>query len=98
MYFHGIETFEKCSFLFKFKKGENFNHPRGICFAFHGAGRNTLSISRIKLKLHFVHNVEADAEIEQKGAFCKGLESLTRVVIIVAVPGCIWEMDELAKG
>jgi hypothetical protein len=44
-----------------------------------------LSISRIKLKLHFVHNVETDpreigsafhgagAEIGQKGAFCKGL-------------------------
>jgi hypothetical protein len=29
------ETFEKYSFLFKFKEGENFNH------------RNTLSISRI---------------------------------------------------
>jgi len=48
--------------LFKFKKGENFNH------------RNTLSISRIKLKLHFVHNVETDEEIGQKGAFCKGLK------------------------
>ena len=67
------ETFEKYSILFKFKEGENFNH------------RNTLSISRIKLKLHFVHNVETDpreigsafhgagAEIGQKGAFCKGL-------------------------
>ena len=31
------EIFEKCSFLFKFKEGENFNH------------RNTLSISRIKI-------------------------------------------------
>jgi len=31
------ETFEKCSFLFNFKEGENFNH------------RNTLSISRIKI-------------------------------------------------
>jgi len=31
------ETFEKCQFLFKFKKGDNFNH------------RNTLSISRIKI-------------------------------------------------
>jgi len=26
---------------------DNFNHPREIGFAFHGAGRNTLSISRI---------------------------------------------------
>ena len=47
--------------MFKFKEGENFNH------------RNTSSISRIKLKLHFVHNVETDAEIGQKGFFCKGL-------------------------
>jgi hypothetical protein len=31
------ETFEKRSFLFKFKEGENFNHM------------NTLSISRIKI-------------------------------------------------
>ena len=30
------ETFEKCSILFKFKEGDNFNR------------RNTLSISRIK--------------------------------------------------
>jgi len=55
------ETFEKCSILFKFKAGENFNH------------RNTLSILRIALKLHFVQNVEPNAEIGQKGAFCKGL-------------------------
>jgi len=48
--------------LFKAKKGENFNH------------RNTLSISRIELKLHFVQNVEPDAGIGQKGAFCKGLK------------------------
>ncbi|MEJ2656236.1 MAG: histidine phosphatase family protein [Desulfobacterales bacterium] len=31
------ETFEKCSFLFKFKEGENFNR------------RNTLSILRIEI-------------------------------------------------
>jgi hypothetical protein len=31
------ESFEKCSFLFKFKEGENFNY------------RNTLSILRIKI-------------------------------------------------
>jgi hypothetical protein len=43
------ETFEKCSFLLKVKEGENFNHPREIGFAFHGAGTNTLSISRIKI-------------------------------------------------
>ncbi len=47
--------------LFKFKEGENFNH------------RNTLSILRIALKLHFVQNVEPNTEIGQKGAFCKGL-------------------------
>ncbi|MEE8480022.1 MAG: hypothetical protein V3T59_02150 [Desulfobacterales bacterium] len=32
-----IETFEKCSILFKFKEGEDFNH------------RNTLSILRVKI-------------------------------------------------
>jgi hypothetical protein len=47
---------------FKFKEGENFNH------------RNTLSILRIALKLHFVQNVEPDTEIGQKRAFCKGLK------------------------
>jgi len=47
--------------LFKFKTGDNFNH------------RNTLSILRIAPKLHFVQNVEPNAEIGQKGAFCKGL-------------------------
>jgi hypothetical protein len=43
------ETFEKRSILFKSKEGENFNHPREIGFAFHGAGTNTLSILRIKI-------------------------------------------------
>jgi hypothetical protein len=54
------ETFEKCSILVKVKpparrglrpggEGENFNHPRGIGFAFHGAGRNILNISRIEI-------------------------------------------------
>jgi len=46
---------------FKLKEGENFSH------------RNTLSILRIALKLHFVQNVEPDTETGQKGAFCKGL-------------------------
>jgi hypothetical protein len=50
---------------FKFKEGENFNH------------RNTFSILRIALKLHFVQNVEPDTEIGQKGAFCKGLENMS---------------------
>jgi hypothetical protein len=49
------ETFEKCSILFKFKEGENFNHPDEI-----GTGIHTLSILRIALKLHFVQNVEPD--------------------------------------
>jgi hypothetical protein len=45
----GNETFEKCPILFKVKENENSNHPREICFAFHRAGSNTLSISRIKI-------------------------------------------------
>ncbi len=32
-----------------------------------------MSILRIALKLHFVQNVEPDAEIGQKGAFYRGL-------------------------
>ena len=48
------ETIKKCSFLFKFKEGENFNHS------------NTLKVFR-GLKL------SPDAEIGQKGRFCKGL-------------------------
>ncbi len=53
---------------------DNFNHR---CPAGNALGVHTLSIPRIELKLHFVQNVESDAEIEQKGAFCKGLESCT---------------------
>jgi len=34
--------------LFKFKEGENFNHPSTICRTY-GAGRNTLSILRIRI-------------------------------------------------
>jgi len=68
-----IETFEKCSILFKFKEGENFNH------------RNTSSILRIALSLHFVQNVEPDTEIGQKGAFCKGLEYLIALVSIQSI-------------
>jgi len=70
----GFETFEKCSILFKFKAGENFNHPSTICRTY-GAGRHTLSISRIALKLHFVPKFEPNTEIGQKGAFYKGLEA-----------------------
>jgi len=43
-----IETFVKRLILFKAKKGENFNHPSTICRTY-GAGRNTLSILRIKI-------------------------------------------------
>ena len=35
--FYEVETFEKCSILFKFKEGEDFNR------------RNTLSILRIEI-------------------------------------------------
>jgi hypothetical protein len=43
------EILEKSSILFKTKAGENFNHPGGICFSFHRAGRHTWNISRIKI-------------------------------------------------
>jgi len=42
------ETFAKRSILFKAKKGEKFNHPSTICRTY-GAGRNTLSVLRIKI-------------------------------------------------
>jgi hypothetical protein len=41
-----FEIFEKCSFLFKFKEGENFNRR---CPAGNALGVNTLSISRIAI-------------------------------------------------
>jgi hypothetical protein len=45
------ETFEKCSILFKFKEGENFNY------------RNTLSILRIALKVSAtLHSVSLRAK------------------------------------
>jgi hypothetical protein len=74
------EIFEKCSILFKCKAGENFNH------------RNTLSILRIALKLHFVQNVEPNAEIGQKGAFCKGLAAtpLTKIKALNSSGFTIW--------
>ena len=80
------ETFEKCSILPAQLKLIKFN-PSTIFQTF-GAGRNTLSILRIKLKLHFVQNVEPDpreinfafhgagTEIGQKGVLCKGLATL----------------------
>jgi len=51
-----FESVSKCSILSKVKKGENFNR------------RNTLSISRIALKLHCVPKFEPDAEIGQISA------------------------------
>jgi hypothetical protein len=45
---YSIETFEKHSIFFKAKEGENFNHPSTTC-RIYGAGKNTLSISRIKI-------------------------------------------------
>jgi len=62
--------------LFKAKEGENFNHPSTICRTY-GAGRNTLSILRINPpKFGDGLKFEPDAGIGQKGAFCKGLETL----------------------
>jgi hypothetical protein len=56
------KTLTKCQYLFKFKEGENFSH------------RNTLSILRINPpKFGGGLKFEPDAEIGQKGAFCKGL-------------------------
>ena len=63
------ETFEKCSILLKVKEGENFNHPGTICRTY-GAGRYTLSISRINPpKFGGGLKFESDGEIGQKGAF-----------------------------
>jgi hypothetical protein len=55
------ETFAEYPILLKYKEGDNFNH------------RNTVSISRIARKLHFVPKFEPDAVIGQKGVLCKGL-------------------------
>jgi hypothetical protein len=72
-YAHQFEIFEKYPILVRVKEGDNFNHPGEICFALHRASRNLLNISRINSGgLKF----EPDGEIGQKGAFCKGLNSL----------------------
>jgi hypothetical protein len=42
------EIFEKYPILFNAKEDENFNHPSTICQTY-GAGRHTLSISRIEI-------------------------------------------------
>jgi hypothetical protein len=61
--------------LLKTKEDENFNHPRGMGCAFHGAGRHTLSISRINPpKFGGGLKFKLDAEIGQKGRFLKGLK------------------------
>ncbi len=88
---HTDETFEKCSILFKFKAGENFNHPSTICRTY-GASRNTLSILRIALKLHFVQNVEPNAEIGQKGAFCNSLRLISPMNIHVNLVNALIKM------
>jgi hypothetical protein len=41
-----LETFDKCSFLFKIKEGEDFNHR---CSVVNALGVNTWSILRIKI-------------------------------------------------
>jgi hypothetical protein len=66
--------FEVFAYLFKVKEGEDFNH------------RNTRSISRIALKVSAdaslrvtkVPKSEPDAEIGQKGTFCKDLKRIMR--------------------
>jgi len=61
--------------LFNPKEDENFNRPREIGFAFHGAGTNTWSILRINPpKFGGGLKFEPDLEIGQKGAFCIGLK------------------------
>jgi len=57
------ETFEKRSFLFKVKEGEDFNHW------------DTRSISRIAPVASLRAKPEPDTEIGQKGAFFKGLKT-----------------------
>jgi len=71
-----IETFAKCSILFKFKsKIPDFERGKTkiLTTDIH------FSISRIELKLHFVQNAESDAEIGQKGAFSKVSFGLTNL-------------------
>jgi len=52
-----LEPVSKCSILSKVKKSENFNR------------RNTLSISRIALKLHFVQNLSLTQRLDKRGRF-----------------------------
>jgi hypothetical protein len=52
---YDCETFEEHPILPKYKEGDNFNH------------RNTLSISRIALMLHFVPKFEPDKDVRDFG-------------------------------
>jgi len=61
--------------LFKAKEGENLALESFTACNY----RNTLSILRIALKLHFVPKFEPDAGIGQKEAFCKGLLALVHI-------------------
>jgi hypothetical protein len=59
---------------FKTKAGENFNHPSTICRTY-GAGRHTLSLSRINPpKIGGGLKFESNTGIGQKGVFFKGLQ------------------------
>jgi glutamate-ammonia-ligase adenylyltransferase len=66
---------------------EDFNHPREIGFAFHGASTNTFSILRINPpKFGGGLKFEPDAGIGLKGTFCKGLEIWTQMKLITDLP------------
>ena len=68
----------------------NFNHPDEKII---GTGIHTLSISSIKLKLHFVPNVETDAEIGQKRAFCEGLVVVEPDQLLGFIQACFKPME-----
>jgi len=42
-----------------------------MIFRTYGAGTNTLSISRIKLKLHYVQNLSLTQKLGKRGRFAK---------------------------
>ena len=47
---------------------------------------NTLSISRIKLKLHFVHNLRLTQKLDKKGSFAKVSESFPKTTSATTKP------------
>lgn len=47
---YNLESLAEPLILFEFKEGINFNHPKGICSALHGAGRNIFYISKLKFE------------------------------------------------